>query len=84
MNTCDSRIAVAATPMADPDGRQVSAEVAGGELAAIVGAEGEFAGRNAAGQAAASTQAIASSSRQRSSNDQPTGSPVQQSIIACR
>ncbi len=43
------RIPVATTPMGDPTGGQVPAEVAGGELAAIVSAEGELTRPHAPG-----------------------------------
>ena len=68
---------------ATPNG-QVPAEIPGGELATNVGAEGERSRTHVAGEHGSSTQAIASSSRQRNPNDQPTSSRVQQSMMACR
>jgi hypothetical protein len=77
-------IAVAAPSVGDPAGRQVAAEVAGGELAALSVPSVSRPGWTPRSITAASTQAIASSSRQRSSSDQPTSSRVQQSMMACR
>lgn len=77
-------VAGAAAAAGDAAGRQVLAEVRAGELAAVVGSEGQTPGVTERARTAASTEAITSSVRVRRSRVQPATSRVQQSTATCR